>query len=59
MQFAKHSRIVDEMLMLSFVMRGKSNISIKSYVKKQGGERFMGVIYAMSLTCVQVGTIIA
>jgi len=47
------------MLMLSFVMMKKNNISIKSYVKKQGGERFMDVFDAISLTCVYVGTIIA
>lgn len=47
------------MPMLSFVMRKKSNISIKSYVKKQEGERFIDVFDAMSLTCVYVGTIIA
>lgn len=47
------------MQMLSFVLRKKSNISIKSYVKKQGGERFTDVFGAMSLTCTHVGTIIA
>jgi len=59
MQIAKHSRIAGETLALSFVLRKKSNFSIKSYVKKQGGERFMDVFGAMSLTCAHVGTIIA
>jgi len=40
------------MLALSFVLMKKNNISIKSYVKKQEGERFTGAISAMSLICV-------
>ncbi len=39
------------MLTLSFVLMKKNNISIKSYVKKQEGERLTGVLSVISLIC--------